>query len=79
MAVVIGADFQMFVLWKDTRVPFNLSHLTWERMLKSRDHRWPLKDGKHISVDHLFSLEDGIYTLLFVHRSKKFKGWIVLH
>lgn len=28
MAVVIGADFQMFVLWKEARDPFNPSHFT---------------------------------------------------
>lgn len=39
MAVVIGADFQMFALWKESRDPFNLGHFTWERMLGSRDHR----------------------------------------
>lgn len=64
MAVVIGADFQMFVLWKETRDPFNLSHLTWERMLKSRDHKSPLKDGKHTSVDHWVSLKDVICTFI---------------
>lgn len=53
MAVVIGADLQMFALWKETRDPFNLSHLTWERMLKSRDQEPPIKAAKHTSVDPL--------------------------
>lgn len=34
---------------------FNRSHFTWERMLGSRDHKAPLKDGKHTSVDYLVS------------------------
>lgn len=41
MAVVIGADFQMFALWKETRDALNLINFTWERMLKSRDPRPP--------------------------------------
>lgn len=49
MVVVDGADFQMFVLCKETRDPFNLSHFTRERMLKSRDHNAPINGGNRTS------------------------------
>lgn len=73
MAVVIGADSQMFVLWKETRDPFNLNHSTWERMLRSRD---PERMGKHTSVDHLVSLKDGVSASVF-GGVRESEGWTV--
>lgn len=62
MAVVIGADFQMFVLWKEAGDPFNPSLSSWGEDARVGGHGGHLKDEEQrqiISVDQLFPLWNG--------------------
>lgn len=62
MAVVIGADFQMFVLWKEAGDPFNPSLSSWGEDARVGGHGGHLKDEEQkqiISDDQLFPLRNG--------------------
>lgn len=89
MAVVIGADFQMFVLWKEARDPFNPSHftrgkdarVTWPQLgpLKEEKHQWcAFRVLLFWKMKYRFIYVFYFILFYFCNKAKKFEVWIVL-
>lgn len=87
MAVVIGADFQMFVLWKEARDPFNPSHFTRGKGCSSHVTAVGAPKGGETHQWWAFSVlfserwNMGLFIYFYFYfatEQKRFEVWIVL-